>query len=312
MRKLFLILTIIFGFVFVAKVSAADLSVALEQPKSPTNQNTFDINFVALDIHDRVITIRCFKKGPSDGAFSQFGSDMALTAGGNTGNCHIDGSLVSAEGAYQFYVTGTADAETVDSAIVSVDYKTSGPGTPSNYSKERPVSCEYRLKFKTADDSGKTVKVELYRSENTGFDTNDSTRVDAILIGSNTESQFINFVPDCNKNYYFALRAFDNAGNGSGVIGDSLTKTTIKEVLITPTPGAEAIQIAGSEVTEGQVLGEEKPAEITPAGEAEEEGQIGGAATQAKKLLNKNTYFLIAILAAILLVVVYLRKRRVK
>jgi hypothetical protein len=305
MRK-FCFLLLAISFLSVSRVSAADLSVALEQPKSPTNQNTFDINFVALDTLDRAITVKCFKKGPSDGEFFQFGSAITLTVGGNTDNCHVDGSLVTGEGTYQFYVNGTADAETVDSSIVSVDYKTSGPGTPGNYAKENPASCEYRIKFKTNDDSGKTVKVELYRSENTSFDTNDTTRVDTILIGSNTESQFVNFVSDCNKTYYYALRAFDNAGNGSGVIGDSITKTTIKEVVITPTPGVGAIQVAGG----GQVLGEQKPTEETTPTASEEAGQVEGATTQARKLMSKTSLIILVIFAFIGLVIVYLRRRK--
>lgn len=266
------------------QVLAANLSVRLEQPKSPSNQNTFNINFVALDIENRAITVKCFKKGPGDGTFVQFGANINLIAGGNTGNCEVASSVVSTEGTYQFYVTATAEAEAVDSSIVSVDYKTSGPGTPTNYSKEKLSDCDYKIKFRTADDSGKTVKVDVYRSEDSDFSINVGNRVVVITIGSNQDGSFDNFVPDCSKNYYYAIRAFDSADNGSGVVGDSVTKTITTNVVVAPTGGQAtgALQITGGE---GQLLGGEKTTgteEAKPeAVEETEEGEVLGAGAKS-------------------------------
>src|SRR5436190_17334557 len=93
--------------VFASQVFAASgfTSIRLSQPKSPTNQNNFKITFVTLDTQNNALTVECFKKGPSDGAFSQFGGDIAVAAGGNTGTCDVDGSIVSAAGTYSFYAT---------------------------------------------------------------------------------------------------------------------------------------------------------------------------------------------------------------
>lgn len=277
------------------QVLAANLSVRLEQPKSPTNQNTFGINFVALDIQNRAITVECFKKGPGDSAFTQFGADINLIAGGNTGNCGVTSSIVSAEGTYQFYVTATAGAEPVDSSIISVDYKTSGPGTPTNYSKEKVSDCDYKIKFRTADDGGKTVKVDIYRSENLSFGADVGNRVAIIAIGSNQDGSFDNFVPDCSKSYYYAIRAFDNVGNGSGVVGDSVTKTVTTNVVITPTPGGEtaAIPAGGTALagSEGQILGggatgtEEAKPEAGEEAKTEEDKVLGTGAKPTNFLL---------------------------
>lgn len=244
----------------------AAVSIRLEDPKSPTNQNTFDINFVTLDTAGNPITVKCFKKGPSDGGFSQFGSDINLAAGGNTGNCSVTGSILNADGTYQFQVTAQAGADSATSSTVSVEYKTGGPDTPTNYSKEQVSSCVWRIKFRTANDGGKTVKVELYRSDNTSFNADSGTRVGSLSIGSNTEGEINNTVGDCNKTWYFAIRAFDSAGNGSGVVGDSVVKVTTTTPTETVTTGA--IPVTGVAGAGGQILGEKEKAEGEVEGEA--------------------------------------------
>ncbi|HSX18680.1 MAG TPA: hypothetical protein VLE91_00940 [Candidatus Saccharimonadales bacterium] len=207
-----------------AVAAHAATSIQLEQPASPTNQSSFNINFVTLDTQNNNVTVKCFKKGPSDGAFTQFGADIAIAlSGGNTGNCSVDSGVLNTSGTYQFY----AMANGTTSNIVSVDFNnTTGPGTPTNYSKEKPSDCIYRIKFKTADDSGKTVKVEVYRSENTSFSADSGTRVSTVSITSNTDGQTDVSSPDCSKSYYFVVRAFDSFGNGSSTVGDSGTTTT--------------------------------------------------------------------------------------
>ncbi len=223
LKRLFGLFSTALFFMFAGQVFAAvpTLSVRLEQPKSPTGNNTFPITFVALSTDSDQVTVKCFKKGPSDGVFSQFGSTISLAVGGDTGKCEVNSSVVNQKGTYQFYANGNNGTENISSSIVSVDYDNEGPGTPTNYSKDKILSCQYKIKFRTSDDGGKTTKVELYRSDNTSFTADSGTRVDTRSMGSNTDAEFVNGIPDCNKTYYYVLRAFDNAGNGSGIIGDS-------------------------------------------------------------------------------------------
>lgn len=237
-----------------AGISFAATSVRLEQPKTPTNQNNFNLVFVALDSGDNAVTVTCYKKGPSDGAFAQFGSPITLSNGGNTDNCPVDSSIVNTNGTYAFYVM----ANGTQSNTVTVDYNTSGPGTPSEYSKDHPSSCQYKISFKTADDSGKTVKVELYRSVNTSFNADSGSRSQTMGIGSNTSATFTDTVPDCNTTYYYAIRAFDSAGNGSGLVGDSQTVTTVITPTGTPQAASQAngaIPVVTNNVTQGEPTG---------------------------------------------------------
>lgn len=234
-------LVVLFALLAFAGSAFAATSVRLEEPKSPTDQNTFNLTYVALDTDNNPVTVTCWKKGPSDGSYSQFGSSTTLpTNGGGSDNCPVDSSVINAQGTYSFYVI----ANGVQSNTVSVDYDTNGPGTPSNYSKDHPTSCEYKISFQTANDNGETVQVNLYRSENTSFTADGGSKVQTMNIGSNTSATFTDTIPDCSKTYYYALRAFDNAGNGSGVIGDSETHVTTST---TTTNGTTA---AGTTTTE--------------------------------------------------------------
>lgn len=246
MRKTFAIITtILAGLMLTGSVFAAtNVSVQMEQPKTPTNINELKLTVVTLDRLGRSVTVKCYKKGPSDGGFIQFGSDIVITPnGGNSVTCDTNSSIITNEGTYAFQATADAGDGAVTSNTVSVLYSTSGPGTPINYSKETANSCDYKIKFRTADDGGKTVKVEVYRSENTSFGLDAGTRVDTLSLGSNTDGQSITTKPNCSKTYFFAVRAFDINGNGSGSIGDVEVHTTTTG---TTTTGASGVSGSSS------------------------------------------------------------------
>ncbi len=283
----------------------ADFNVRLQQPKSPTYLKDFTLTYVVLDnaASPGPITVRCYKKGPSDGGYSQFGSDISVDAGGNTGTCSVDGTIVNPDGTYSFYVT----ANGVASNTVSVEYNAGGPSTPQSYSKEQTDSCHYKINFRTADDSGKTVKVELYRSTNTSFSADNGSRANEVNIGSSSDGSFTDNVSDCNKTWYYVIRAFDKFGNGSGIIGDSVVTSTMT---ITPTPGAGgAIPVsAGNIPAQGQTLGAKTGTEegsvlgATPSAKPE----VVETANPAKKISKKNIFIVglgIIIIAAIAYVI---------
>lgn len=319
MRKLFVLITSILVSLFLAGyVSAAtpSLTARIEQPKSPTNINELDITVVTLDREGRAITVKCFKKAPADAGFIQFGSDIAVTPGGNSVHCETNSTILPGDGTYLFYAESYAGSDVATTATVSVDYNTSGPGTPTNYSKEKPSDCTYKIRFRSADDSGKTIKVNVYRSENTSFSLDSGTLVGTVNLGSNTDGELLNTVPDCNKTYYYAIRAFDSAGNGSGVVGDSevhtTTTTTASSTSQTQGGTSGAARGALAAGTAGNVLGQ--AVESTP-----EAGQVQGDATPAaveqyttaaaKRTGGKAVATVLGILG-VLVVIWLLRKRK--
>ena len=288
-----------------SQVHAGDLTVRVEDPAS-SGDREFTIDWVTLDIQGRAITVRCFKKGPSDAAYSQFDSDKAVAAGGGSGICNVSSSIVPNDGTYQFFAQAVAGIDTVDSSIVTADINTTGPKTPTAYSKNQ-TGCTYRLAFKTGDDSGETVKVEIYRSDSTSFVAEAATRIATIAVGSNQEVIYNDTPSDCAKAYYYAIRAFNAEGIGSGLVADSVvhvttttgtTTTTTTEGTTTaggaipvaggaaiPAEGAEGAEVVGGEEEGGETLGEATPeATATVAPEESDLQKILGQATEGRNL----------------------------
>ena len=296
-KKILILLLIAFFSLSVVSANAiSPLTLRVEQPKTPTNISDVNLNYVALDINADPIEIACYKKSPSDSGFTQFKTET-LIAGGNASHCALS-SILSTEGTYQFYVTATSSL-TVTSSTISLDYKTSGPGTPSDYRKDRPNNCDYKIHFKTADDSGKTVRVEIYRADITSFIADNGSKVGDITIGSNQEYDFTNSVPDCNKYYYFVLRAFDSAGNGSSVIGDSvvITSTSTSTAIGTTTTSTGALPVTGINLpTEGELA--ENPTEA-------ETGEVLGVENFTPSFLRKYWPLLAVLLLIIIGIIDY-------
>lgn len=306
------IATIGMAFVITGNAYAiTNTSIRLSQPKTPINQ-TFTLSFVALDLLDREIVVRCYKKGPTDGGYAQFGGDIAVIAGGNSGECPINDALLSQNGSYSFYATATATGDSaVTSPTISVDYNKDAPGTPTNYSKSKVGSCEYKISFRTANDTDtkKTVKVEIYRNENTSFAVDGSNKVGEVAIGPNEDGSFTNTVPDCGKTYYYVIRAFNSFGNGSGVIGDSevtITTTTTSTTTTSSTTQGGALAVDNAGVAQGpqeEVTDEEtnEPTdESAVLGETDDstkgKGGVLGAVQDAVKK-NKNAWVYILVIA---------------
>lgn len=307
-----------------AEAAAGDLNIRLEQPKSPISVNDFKITYTVLDLTDSpsAITVKCFKKGPTEGSYSQFGSDIAVSEGGNSGDCASVSSFVNTNGTYQFYATAFNGSETATSeseGIISVGYNTQDdPTPPSNYKKEKVSSCQYKITFRTADD-GLTTRVEVYRSENTSFNLDGGTRVGDISIGPNQDGTFEESVPDCNKTYYYVIRSFNSSGNPSGPVGDSAV--TVRTSTITTEVGAvpvEGVTLPGGGAGGGEVLGEEK--EATPTAkpevvEVKEKGVAGVVKGVTDFVKNKTKLSLLIALGVLGLgygIYYFLRKKRAK
>ncbi len=252
----------VFAVFLFAGSSFAATSVRLQQPASPTNRDTFNITFVALDTSpSQPVSVQCYKKGPTDGGFSAFGSVINLNNGGNTDNCQVNSGVINqGNGTYQFYAAVTTGSTTPTSLTVSVDFNNSTPGTPVNYNKTKPDNCTYKIEFRSANDSGKTVRVVLYRSTNTTFSLDSGTQVNSVNIGSDTDGSMTdNVSPNCSTEYFYVIRAFDVYGNGSGVVGDSNVTTTVTTPTTTTPAVQGAIPVSGG-AGGGQVLGEETKA----------------------------------------------------
>lgn len=328
------ILTVFLSFFLLAGSAQAatdNLTVRLEHPKSPTNNNVFNITYTTLDLQDRAITAKCYKKGPTDGSYSQFGATGSFTAGGS-GICKVDPTVMNNSGTYLFKVEAVAGADS-KSEVVTVDFGSSSlPETPIEYNKDKIESCKYRIKGKSAND-GKTVKVELYRSDSLSFTADAGTKIHTFTVGPNTSFELENSVPHCDRDYYYALRAFDQYGNGSDLIGDR----NIKVITTTTIAGTEAesgaLPVEGGAgiaeeviTTQGQTEAEKMQEKITGTAASDEksqtettpeEGQVLGvktAKTVWEKLVNfaKQNPLLSVIIVLGIGIILYVTAKAVK
>lgn len=306
-RRLALPLLMLFFFGGLAfspvEVQAANLSIKIEAPETQVESSNFKIGFVALDVAGRPVTVQCQVQGSSDVSFATFATPVSGDAGGNSGDCVVGAAVMPTDGAYQFQVVATAsDEEEADESVtagpVMVALRSVIPGTPYDYDRD-DASCMNNITFKTAADGGKTVKVELYRSLSTSFTADASTYVAEQAIGSDVSGAFAIPAPGCSNDYFYALRAVETYGNGSGFVGDkdvnvdthTVTRTRTTTVALPgTTSGALAVSETGAGTaagTEGAVQGAETTEEGTEEGgtsgavlgeadEAAEEGVVGG------------------------------------
>ncbi|HOX96146.1 MAG TPA: hypothetical protein PLI45_02090 [Candidatus Woesebacteria bacterium] len=239
--------------------AANALTVRLGQPKTPTNQSNLKLTFVALEIGGTDnIAVSCFKKSPSDSDYVKF-QDISLIPGGNTDYCSVDNTILNTIGAYSFKVVANGVKE---SNIVSIDFNTSGPSAPVSYSKEKINDCDYKIKFKTAND-GRTTKIELYRSDTNSISINSDHFISSQSIVPDTTGEITNSIPTCGKEYFYAIRAVDNYGNVSGIVGDSFT-TVITTGTTTTINSQTAIPVtSGSQVAAGVSTAEEPTANVS-------------------------------------------------
>lgn len=233
-------LVMLFGLFFALPNSAiaANLNIRLESPSPVVSQPVFTLDYVLGDLLARPnINVICLKKGPSDAIFTQFGPTAFYNFGG-TGICDLTSSPLTTPGIYQFKVRAEASGpnEVIESDVVSTEFVLTGPGTPTDYSKTL-TGCNYKISLKTALDGGRTHRVQIYMSELKSFALNSTTMVFNTLASS---GQLINVLipkPDCSKEYFFAARAFDSAGNPSSPVGDEEIRIVEQTVLV-PRVGA--------------------------------------------------------------------------
>ena len=257
LNKIFKSLLIsVFALFLFAGSSFAATSVRLQSPSANTNNTSLSLTFVAQTTSKNDIDVLCYKQGPSDGSLVAVGSLIHLSNPGNTNTCNVN--LDEGNGTYQFKVTATATGsdptENAESSVVSTNYNNSKPGTPQYIGKDKISACVNRIKFQTADDGGKTVKVEIYRADKTSFDVNDGSKLGTVTVGSNQYREYDDTLSSCDTVFYYALRAFDIYGNASDVVGDSNVTFNVTNPTTVTQQGAIPV---GGNGGNGSVLGTE-------------------------------------------------------
>jgi|GEM_PF-1439687 len=299
-------------------VLAANLSVRIEDPKSPVN-SPFQVTFVVLnaDPNEGDLHYQCWIDGPTSG-WEKLGSEGTLPNEGGTDVCDVTESVLTSDGLYSIKVV----VEGVESATVSTTYDNTPPSKPKYIEVDRKSACKYEIEFKTAND-GQTSYVEVYMSDDKEFTAGSGSRIRTITIGPDQKYKFTEEVAGdkCAHRQYFAVRAFDSAGNGSKVEAEEVTDIEYKTIYKEGTEEVTQEAYAGGAASSiGAGAGEEGAEVVTSEEEMpSEEGSILGEQAQAEtgaekgffgKLISSPWTWIILILALGIITINGIRKSK--
>ncbi|MCK4823568.1 hypothetical protein KA005_47895, partial [bacterium] len=211
------------------------------------NTDSFTIAYSAVS--DNAISAQFYSRKDSDPAWHAFGGVQS----GASGQVDVGGSQINdGDGLFKVEINGgTAGAET------DVRIDRSGPSPVSEYKKESSGPGHYKLLWKNPPDSD-FYQVLIYRSDDPEFTANGSTKVGEVGGSPSVAMHWEESGLD-TKTYYYALRAVDKAGNGSGVVHDQVTEVT-----------EEVITTAG--ITEGEVVVLPQEGDVLGEGDADVDG----------------------------------------
>jgi hypothetical protein len=210
-----------------------------------------------------------FEVSKHGGAFSAFGPSIDT----DTNPCivQVDSSVVNEQTDYTFRVGGKT---------TSTFYDASGPSPVSGYYKERISDGAYKLHWRNPSDTD-FDKVVIYRGDTVDFSADSGHEIARVNGSPNSDMTYEDhFAPDSSRNYFYAIRALDHAGNSSSLAGDGSTTETTVVVQGTPRPASGSVTILPSEG--GSVLGTE--ASPTPEAEVVEQG---GVVDQVNEFANQ-------------------------
>ncbi|MFC1711891.1 SdrD B-like domain-containing protein [Patescibacteria group bacterium] len=240
-----LVLTASF-MVSTVQVLAADTTlpvVAIVKLPNYLNKRSFEISYTALDAGGsglKSVHLEYKKEGDSWkslGTFSDAAKKVQLTT-----------SHINDDAKYYFKATACDNDSncSVDETSTTID--THAPPKPESYSKQKIGVQSYKIKWHNPN-SDDLDKVYIYRDDNKDWKANDSTKVGEVSVTKNTDSDWTDaVVPDSTKDYYYAIRNVDKAGNASDLVGDTYSTTTTTE----GTPQGQ--QVTGQEAVPGQTL----------------------------------------------------------
>ena len=221
----------LFGALSLLLLAAAPMAAAasqtwtanINQLSAYTTAHNFNVQYNVLSTEQSNFCVQLFNNGGGEGspvatANTQVGGDQN-TNYGNSGSFPVS---VAADGAYTYTVvvhktdcTNTEDQQTAGTTSTTVD--TTAPGAPSYHGKTQSGNT-YTLSF-TAPSDADVTHVQIFTSTAKTYQAGDSTRVGDVTVSPNQDKTFSYTAPD-GAARYFALEAFDAAGNGSQTVGD--------------------------------------------------------------------------------------------
>ena len=254
---LWLTAAVIFGCLAGTVQAVESLYVRLEALPEYSPSDYIDLYYNTLERENRAVEVRCYLR--EDGGFGWRQFDETQTS--PAGVCRTSNDDFEEDGLYFFKAVATSADGTSESNETYTTLDRVRPESVKDYRKTRTSSMTYELHWRTPDN-GDFKFVRVYASLEQNFTANDSTRWDDIHGSPDEEFDHVfgGFEPD--KEYFFALQAFDKTGHYSDLAGDGgvLTYETVEE-----SAGQSVAVTAPVAVADGEVLGEEAVGEVDEA-----------------------------------------------
>jgi len=288
-------ITMVLSF-FMAGGARATINDIVYIQDLPTYFNTSDFTIAYTAVSDNPVSAKFFIRKDGDSTWKEIG-----TASGVSGQTRVEGGDVyDGDGKYFFKVeinSGSASDET----FTTIDR--SAPDPVRDYRKEKKGDGWYKLFWKNPDNEDYD-KVIIYRSDEKNFTADSGTEI-ATMWGSKGSDMTMENSAASGKEYYFALRAVDKAGNVSGIVADPETTETVYEEgeAITPNPvvGEGEVKILPKEEKKGEVLGEkEESSENVEVSPAPSESPKPGVLKEAIQFTKDRTKITVGIIAVLL------------
>lgn len=314
MKMFKILLSVIFlTLISTSNVFAGTLKLSLSKLPEYKNSSYFRLYYTYFETEGKTATVNLYVQKEGKG----WNQTVEKNKTSVSGYFEVGGNdLAEGEGKYNFYAIAKTDEQTITSLTVSTTLDQSAPSAPTEYSKERINSTTYKLSWKNPFDEDFS-KVYIYRSKETSFTADVSTRIGEAGGARDEKMTFNDGSVESNVDYYYALRAIDRAGNASGVVTDAPGTVTAGQVAGVSTavgPGQAGVGGEGT-VKILPIKDSEIPTEgVTQKGElgggiSDQQGEIQGSAIEN---ITKRPIVLIGILAVGLLAAIFIWINRKK
>lgn len=303
-KGFFIFILLTASLYFVKPVMASDLTVKMTKLPDYVNYTNIKLSYTALQVTNQPVQAQ-FSYREKDGTWRTVGSAI----NGSSGSVETDSSQINKETTYEFKVVTTSNGETSEDQATTI-FDLTPPAPPSDYGKERINPTTYRLTWKNPDNDDFSA-VYVYRSDTQNFTADKGTLVAQMAGAKDAKVVWENGSVESGKDYYYALRSVDKAGNFSNLIGDGGSITTIKT---TPSPtvrqvGEVKLLPKEDNSSGGQILG--GSSDVSPAPEQKvSSGRLDQAVAEiAKNAAKQPMYIVLGIVVLVLFGYLLYRRR---
>lgn len=291
---------LVLPFILVQKVSAVTAQISITKLPTYINYQGFKLSYSAIDNDPSNIKVQ-FYSNKEGGSYTPFGGVIS----GASGQVAVDaGQIGESDKKYCFKAEIIGEGVT-DETCTTFDQ--TAPGEPGSYSKEKVNPNYYIIRWHTPNNDDFS-RVFVYRGTEPSFNADGAHKIAEVGGTKDTDAKWEDNGLDGTKDYYYALRAVDFAGNSSALVGDRGTVAGASTTsTVAPTSGKTGTKIVTlpKESPKGEVLSGKTQGQVQENGVA----QTVNSLTQNKMILALAIFLPILLVAGLAVYFLVLRKR---